>query len=432
MRETLETFASELVALVSPYGRAQFEGREHIIAPVVMLVEGVHRDLYYPPDELANTPETWNNVPVTVNHPMRNGVPISATDPKIIEAVGVGRVFNARWDGSRLRAEAWIDVEKAGRVAPEVLTSLSNGQPLEISTGVYTDSDGLAGNWNGEAYSGTARNYRPNHLALLPYAQGACNWADGCGIRLNSAPGGALLVPETGVPVPNKLIALGIVVTEAQAGAFREVAETMGARFHETEIAPGPVPGASGEALPEPGGANAGPTVLEEEKTTMDRNAMIERLAGGCECSRFTTDDRPFLETLTDEQLAGALELPAVTPPAPAAPPVAPPAPAIMPAAPVALTADQYVASAPPAVAEVLRRALAREQAEKDALVASLVANSRNRFTEAALRDKGIDELTAMVDLAAITVNYAGQGGGPVSSPPSGPPPMPATFEVGK
>lgn len=170
----------------------------------------------------------------------------------------------------------------------------------------------------------------------------------------------------------------------------------------------------------------------------MDRNEAITKLVD-CECSRFVANDRPFLETLTDEQLTAALALDPVVPPTPESakvepPVVTPPAePKIefkAPAAPVVLSAEQYVAAAPPAVAGVLRRALAREQAEKDALVGALVANERNRFPEEALRGKDIEELKALTDLAAITVNYAGQSGGPLPrAAKAGPPPMPPVFE---
>ena len=172
----------------------------------------------------------------------------------------------------------------------------------------------------------------------------------------------------------------------------------------------------------------------------MDRNEAITKLIE-CECSRFVVNDRPFLETLTDDQLTAALALEPVKQPEPAAvaapfvaTPAVTPEPKIEfkpPAAPMILTADQYVAAAPPAVAGVLRRALAREQAEKDSLVAALVANERNRFPEEALRNKDIEELKAMTDLAAITVNYAGQSGGPAPRmAKTGPPPMPLVFEM--
>jgi len=43
----------------------------------------------------------------------------------------------------------------------------------------------VEGVWNEEEYHSIVRNYRPDHLALLPGAIGACSWEDGCGIRAN-------------------------------------------------------------------------------------------------------------------------------------------------------------------------------------------------------------------------------------------------------
>jgi hypothetical protein len=434
----------EIEVLASLVRRETFQGREHIVAPVVMLVEGVHRGLYYPADEIALDPHAWNGIPVTVNHPMVNGVPVSANDPGIIESSGVGQIFNTRWDG-KLRSEAWIDVARAEKVAPEILRALADGSgaALEVSTGLYTDEDGRSGRWNGKDYRATVRDYRPNHLALLPNGQGACNWADGCGIRLNEEADHAEMIPATSAVVFDR------VPTAPEAAGLRAAAEVLGLTIlsmdgpespGDGQEAPVQVTGAE-DGTPEPAASlpSLDGAVQGEESREMERNEAITKLIE-CECSRFVVNDRPFLETLTDEQLTAALALEPVKavepPPTPQAQPATPEPAAPRdefkpPITPTILTADQYVAQAPAAVAGVLRRALAREQAEKDSLVAALVANERNRFPETALREKDIEELKAMTDLAAITVNYAGQSGGPAPRmAKTGPPPMPLVFEM--
>jgi hypothetical protein len=65
---------------------------------------------------------------------------------------------------------------------------------LEVSTGLFSDQDSVPGEWNGEAYDAILRNYRPDHLALLPGGTGACSWEDGCGVRANQK--GELIVNE--------------------------------------------------------------------------------------------------------------------------------------------------------------------------------------------------------------------------------------------
>ena len=170
-----------------------YEGRDHLVAPVVILTEGVHAGsagpLYYPREELRRFPQAWNGIPLPVNHPDINGVPTIANSPEIIDRQSVGRLFNVRYDEvggiGRLRGELWVDVAKAQEVSPAILQRLQQNQPLEVSTGLYSDDEPSTGNWNGEAYQIIARNYRPEHLALLPDAIGACSIADGCGVRTN-------------------------------------------------------------------------------------------------------------------------------------------------------------------------------------------------------------------------------------------------------
>ncbi|GAG82219.1 unnamed protein product, partial [marine sediment metagenome] len=56
------------------------EGREYLVAPMIMIVEGVLNGSegagLYPADELSKTPQVWNHKPVVVYHPQENGVGI--------------------------------------------------------------------------------------------------------------------------------------------------------------------------------------------------------------------------------------------------------------------------------------------------------------------------------------------------------------------
>jgi len=168
-----------------------FEGRAHLVAPVILLVEGVHDGsggkVYYPPEELASFVPTWNGIPLPVYHPLDDaGFPISANDPKLVEEKSVGRLWHVEWNDEKLKGEIWIDVEKTKAVAPEVLAKIQNDRQLEVSTGLWFDADLTPGEWNGEKYDMIARSLRPDHLALLPDGKGACSWADGCGVRANA------------------------------------------------------------------------------------------------------------------------------------------------------------------------------------------------------------------------------------------------------
>lgn len=175
-----------------PIRQERFEGRPHLVAPVVALVEGVHVGsggaLFYPRDEIAKYVEAWNGIPLPVFHPEEYGMNVSANTPEQIEERSVGRLFNVFFDpdGSKLKGELWIDIGKAEKISPAVLSLIQSGQHLEVSTALWSDSDNTPGEWMGEEFAVIARNFRPDHLALLPGGEGACSWADGCGVRVNN------------------------------------------------------------------------------------------------------------------------------------------------------------------------------------------------------------------------------------------------------
>lgn len=172
--------------------RTTWRGRETLVAPVTILVEGVHAGsagpYLYTAEELRRTAEAWNGVPLPVHHPTSGGAPIAANTPQVIEETSIGQLFNVVYDADKksLRGEVWIDVTLAEQMDPAIVPMIEDGQPLEVSTGLYSDEDGVAGEWNGESYQGRVLNIRPDHLALLPGAVGACSWTDGCGVRANA------------------------------------------------------------------------------------------------------------------------------------------------------------------------------------------------------------------------------------------------------
>ena len=167
--------------------RKQLDGKPHIIVPVVMMLEGVHNGshgaILHTAEELSHITEAWNGIPVTIQHPKNGSNFISANSPDVPY---VGRIFNTKFTNGKLKAQAWLDVEKLESTSPTTMAYINQQKPLDVSVGVFTDEEAAEGEWNGESYVAIARNYRPDHLALLPGEQGACSWADGCGIRTNN------------------------------------------------------------------------------------------------------------------------------------------------------------------------------------------------------------------------------------------------------
>jgi hypothetical protein len=173
--------------------RKNHQGRVHLVVPVVMMVEGVHSGSHGPllhtMEELGKFTEAWNGIPVTIDHPEIEGHNVSANQPDIIDARTVGRVYNTQVDGTKLKAEVWLDENKLRQVSSVTLARVNSSQPVEVSVGVFSDEDEEEGEWNGETYNAIARNHRPDHLALLPGGTGACSIEDGCGIRANKKGG---------------------------------------------------------------------------------------------------------------------------------------------------------------------------------------------------------------------------------------------------
>ena len=168
------------------------EGIEYLVVPAVMIVEGVlegsNGKLYYPGDELSKTPQVWNHKPLVINHPAKGGKPRSACDPQMVEEYKVGLLMNTRFSTgpNRLKTECWFNLNSLHEKSPETYYKVQNGEKVEVSTGLFTDNEAAEGTYNGREYDAIARNYRPDHLAVLPDSTGACSIADGAGLMQNS------------------------------------------------------------------------------------------------------------------------------------------------------------------------------------------------------------------------------------------------------
>ena len=165
------------------------QDKAHLIVPVVMMVEGVHKGnlgaIYHKIEELGKVPASWNGIPVVVRHPEEDGVAISANSPDIIDQMIVGRVYNTNVDGDKLKAEVWFDEEKLNNICVQTLKDINSSKEVEVSLGMFADYEETEGEWHGEKYIAVAHNHRPDHLAILPDQVGACSCADGCGIGAN-------------------------------------------------------------------------------------------------------------------------------------------------------------------------------------------------------------------------------------------------------
>jgi len=168
---------------------AVHQEKPHLVIPVTMIVEGVlngnQGPLLHLAEEFGRIPDAWNGIPIVIDHPEEGGVAVSANSPEIIDSRTVGRVYNTKLSENSLKSEAWLDEEKLNEISPGTLEEINARKAIEVSVGVFTDNEDAEGDWNGKEYAQIAHNHRPDHLAILPNAKGACSVEDGCGLGVN-------------------------------------------------------------------------------------------------------------------------------------------------------------------------------------------------------------------------------------------------------
>lgn len=169
------------------------DGREYLVAPATLLVSGVlngsQGPLYYPSEEVEANPSDWDGMPIVVYHPISSdGRPISANSQEVLDSQGIGFVADPQAKAGQLKAKLWFDVEATERVDNRVLLSLRRDERIELSTGLSVERQPAeygATDSKGRTYNSVARNYIPDHLAILPDEIGACSLRDGCGVLVN-------------------------------------------------------------------------------------------------------------------------------------------------------------------------------------------------------------------------------------------------------
>lgn len=187
----LLTLISELATNVRKH---TLNGREYVVADVTILKEGVlsgsKGSLFYPHEEIGKRVGIWNGFPLTANHPMDGDKPISGRSPQAHAKYSVGYLFNDGYDTANKRrtGEVWVDIELANRVDNRIVPHILSGKPINVSTGLFTTDEQAPQDsaYNGKKYTHIARNYQPDHLAILLDDLGACSVRDGCGINVNN------------------------------------------------------------------------------------------------------------------------------------------------------------------------------------------------------------------------------------------------------
>ena len=448
------------------------DGKDYLICPVVLIKEGVWNGLYYPAEELAKFPEAWNGREVPVYHPLDlEGDSVSASDPQVIEQYSIGRLFKVHWDAKAksLKGEVWVDVEKAGALenGKKLLEKLEANEMVEVSTGLFVEILKQPGEFGGVAYEGTAINHRPDHLALLPEAEGACSVTDGAGLprinqgksgkaakglsflqravhslsqlfkgnednsldkrwnelrdmitrRYNPGPDGWLWIEDMREETVIFVVEADNTTRHYQIGY--SVSEDGEATLSEDEAA---------EVEPvtqyQPVGNSAGGDT-EEGDDGMDREKTITELISN---RTWEEEDREFLNGLDDARLGQVAALVPVPAPktnegeaVPKTAPVVPktneveaPAPVVPKSgvegleqtAPGSISVEQFLSQAPDEVRQVLNGAMAIRTKQRKTMVDALVGNARCQFTREQLDGMDDSTLRNMVSLAQVQVSF--------------------------
>lgn len=441
------------VNAVGTVRRVQHDGRDTIVAPVILMVEGVHNGsggaLLYPAEELKASADKWDGVPLPINHPTdTGGSPISCNSPEVLESHSVGVVRNVVYSDQptpRLKGEIYADVERLKKVNAAVLDALMAGTPMDVSTGLFSFDEDVEGIWNNEQYIGIVKQIIPDHLALLPTSQGACSWADGCGIRANEGKKMNILeklatwFKSMGVDlVKNDLnfsdqeYALRQLIctldtkttshyvcdvfddyfiyetypspgTEGSAASkkFKQgwaldakgLASFVGAPIEVTQVTEYVPTTNAGSGIKTKDAAKTNATQTKEEQ--MNRKEKVDALISN---GAFTEEDRGVLENC-DCPTFTRIEALAARPVKANAEPEAPTFEALMERAPDEVKA-QYAAITNAA------------KEHRDGIIAKIKANANNKLTEEMIANMSTDVLGTIADSIVPVVNYAGQSGG--------------------
>lgn len=348
---------------------------EYLVAPLTMIVPGVlngsQGPLYYPLEELQKQPADWNHIPIVLYHPLKDGKPISAKDPAVLNSSQLGVLLNTAAT-EKLTAEGWFHVENTKRIAPVVWKNLEQGKPVELSTGLLLDADPVQGEFNGTAYKAIARNYRPDHLAILPDVTGACSIKDGCGVLVNEDHESPI---HKEIPMAKKeLVDQVIANCECWNEEDREVLD-----------------GLTDEKL------------VAINKHIADHQAAV----AVANVARKGFEDHGIEFTFNEEGLKFVgVEKPKAPEPKKEEPAVN--------ETPKPLTPDEWMAAAPPEVQRVVRNALENERLQKEALITVITANKANTFKAEQLQAMPIESLQGIAALAKTVETKASYFGAAV------------------
>lgn len=410
--------------------------KDYLVVPMVMLTEGVHEGsegpYLYQASEMAKRVELWNKKPVVVYHPEEP----SACTPEVLNTRWIGDIMNAAWDGknNRITAEAWLDEARVKKVDNRILDAIQNEEVLELSTGLFAESDETPGTWNDEEYDGTLFNYGPDHLAVLPDQIGACSIEDGAGFYRN-ANGDKVGISKWWTQYFNELsqntVRGQLEKLIAVKGEYRWVEDvyddyfvysTDNSLYKQTyEIdndtvklvgVPEPVVRVfdyqpvknsgtkTSDKLPAKKAASIKQTMNKKckEINTMNKQEMINALIANT-ATQWGEGDREMLEAMDEDMLKKLEPVQNEDHPKKQDNPEKKPE-QVQNTQQKQMTDAEYLASLPPSIRNKWERMEKAEQSQKDKFIGIITTNKKNTFTKEYLNTKDVEELEHLAHLA--------------------------------
>jgi len=456
--------------------REQFQGTEHLVIPIVALVEGVlhSSNAMYPElalaSEFGKVPVSWNGRPVTINHPMVNGVNVSASQsPEVFQQEAIGFLFNTKVEDNKLKTEAWINLDtvaKADQLTQDTVARLETNDSadvVEVSTGLFQMMEASTGRFNGKAFMGVWREIIPDHLAILQKGvEGACSVKDGCGARVNLMRVNCACqqssTPAVTIPAANSIIIddnasverttflrglknkfTGIFFaknagaelsdTDTRAAIQSALSAEDGDRYYDiiAVFATHVVYCSSWEGTLEQRSyeiSSKGEVVLGSEKvrvrpettfvpvtfkedSRMNKKELIDGLIANT-ANKFAETDRASLEALSEDMLTKLSSVDSLV--EETSQTIEVPAPVVN-----AATPEEFLRTVPEEMRSMFAEGLRMQQDRKDVLVKELLANTRNGFEETELRAMEISRLEKLAKLGDLPSYQGRQGGAPVT-----------------
>ena len=415
------------------------EGRAHIVVPMVMALEGVLNGsqgaMYYPADELKNSCSVWNHKPVVVYHPTdKDGDGITACDPDVLTNRKIGVILNTRFEDNKLKADAWIEPDRVKLIDNRIMEALDKNEMIELSTGLEVQIENTAGEFNNIPYVGIVRNFKPDHLAVLPDKEGACSINDGAGFLRNQVDKDKKKKKDEVIVVDNEMShgtlrdLLWQLLNQVDEDAWIEdvfdnffvyMSDGKFWKYSYLEQEPGVVVlvGSPEQVVRVTEYRTLDGTFVGNKKENeMDKEKFVNDLIAN-EKSSWEADDKEALLAMPEAQLK---KLEVNEEPAPEldkkedkkkedeveAPPVV-----NTQGKTESQVLDEYIKNAPSNYGEVIRSGLRTLENQKRELVAAILANEANVFEEKVLINKSLEELQGIAALAAVNTPAANSGG---------------------